>query len=91
MGLLGKLCRFGSLREAVLVWVPRESCAGLGSLREVVLVWVLSGKLCWFGFSRGSCADFGSFRKVVRAEARFSGSRESGNPLLRKVGGNLLI
>ena len=50
-----------------------------------------SGKLCRFWFSWESCAGFGSLRKVVQVEARFSESSESGNPLLRKVGGNLLI
>ena len=81
MVLSGKLCWFGSLREAVPVWVFSGKLCWFGSLREVVLVWV----------SQGSCADFGSLRKVVRAEARFSGSCESENPLLRKVCGNLLI
>ena len=34
---------------------------------------------------------YGSLKKDVRVEARFSESCESGDPLLRKVGGNLLI
>ena len=67
-----KLCRFGSLREAVPVWVllgklcwfgfSQGSCADLGSLREAVLVWVLSRKLCkWKP----------AFREAVRVETRF--------------------
>ena len=69
---------WGSLRGVVLIWFSWESCADLG----------LSEKLCWFGSLREVVLVYNSLRKVVRVEARFSGSCASGDPLLRKVGGN---
>ena len=60
----------------------KELGDNLGSLREL-------------GENLSSLRELGenlsSLKKDVRMEARFSGSCESGDPLLRKVGGNLLI
>ena len=83
MVLSGKLCRFISFRKlGAGFWFSQKSCADLFLSGNLVLI---------FGSLRKVVLIYGSFRKVVRVEARFSESCESGDPLLRKVGGNLLI